>query len=121
MMNETISIGDWIRQQRKDLGITQDEIADAIGCSLAALQKIESGRRRPSRQIALLLADYLQIPADERAAFVTFARTGQSLPSGGSSGEVARRAPWRVAQLRKTNLPNVLTSLIGREQEEATL
>ena len=36
---------------------------------------LEAGERRPSRQIALSLAELFHVPADEQEAFVTFART----------------------------------------------
>ena len=51
-METTISFGYWIRRQRKALDLTQQALADRIGCSLAAIKKIESDERRASRQIA---------------------------------------------------------------------
>src|SRR6266545_6000943 len=113
------SLGSWLKGRRRELGITQEELADRISCSLITLQKIEAGERRPSRQVALLLAERFGIPLDERDDFVAFARTGQSLDSsspltGPGSVEVASRTPWRMARFAKTNLPSVLTPLIGR-------
>src|SRR5437867_2822972 len=127
-MSESTSFGLWVKQHRKELGITHDELADAIGCSAITLLKIEAGKRRPSRQIALLLAEYFDVPADEREAFVTFARTSNAefgvvgYGSGNAEGEVQflpqsairnphSTAPWRAAHLRQTNLPAVLTPL----------
>ena len=81
---------------------------------------MESGERRPSRQMALLLAQYFQIPADEHEAFVTFARAGHaSSPTGEApTSEAATSAPWRAIHLHKTNMPYLLTTLIGRERDE---
>src|SRR5688572_10084409 len=123
-MDNAITFGTWLRQRRKERGITYDELAEQIGCSRITLRKLESGERRPSRQIAELLAGYLSIPSDEQEAFVTFARTGHSSTAPlrvTLSGEVASRAPWRGAHLRQTNLPALLTRLVGRaaNQEEA--
>ena len=112
------AFGLWLKQRRKERGITQEALVDSIDCSLATLQKIESGERRPSRQIALLLAEYFGIPADEREAFTVFARSGSGdglkadSPQGSDS-----RSPWRRAPLQRTNLPATLTSLLGRERE----
>lgn len=55
------SFGYWIRRQRKALDLTQQALADQVGCSLAAIKKIEQDERRPSQQIAGLLADVLGV------------------------------------------------------------
>ena len=103
-------------------GVTQDELAEYLGFSVALLRKLEAGERRPSGQIAELLADYFRIPADERAAFVAFARSGpgrRRAPSAPAADKAPRPAPWRSAYLRQTNLPALLAPLIGREREGA--
>jgi len=67
---ETVSpttFGEWLGQNRKGLGLTRDELARRVGCSVSALRKIEDGQRRPSSQIAELLANSLGIAASDRA------------------------------------------------------
>lgn len=113
-MSEQRKFNDWLKQRRKERGIGQEELADRVGVSFAMLRKIESGERRPSGQVAALLADYFRVPDDEREAFVAFARTGSSA-SPIESVEV--KVPWRGAHLRHANLPALLTPLIGRDQE----
>jgi transcriptional regulator with XRE-family HTH domain len=73
-METTISFGYWIRRQRKALDLTQQVLADRVGCSLAAIKKIESDERRPSRQIAERMADVLGVPASQREMFLEVAR-----------------------------------------------
>ncbi len=73
-MESTNSFGYWIRRQRKALDLTQQVLADRVGCSLAAIKKIESDERRPSRQIAERLADALGVPAGQRERFLEVAR-----------------------------------------------
>ena len=73
-METTISFGYWIRRQRKALDLTQQVLAERVGCSLAAIKKIESDERRPSRQIAERLADSLGVPASQREIFLECAR-----------------------------------------------
>ena len=68
------SFGLWIRQRRRTLDLTQDALADKIGCSLSAIRKIESDERRPSRQVAELLAQALEVQPAERALFLRIAR-----------------------------------------------
>jgi predicted ATPase/class 3 adenylate cyclase len=73
-METARSFGSWIRRQRKALDLTQQVLADRVGCSLAAIKKIESDERRPSQQIAERLADILDVPADQRETFLKVAR-----------------------------------------------
>jgi len=73
-MDLPTSFGYWVRRRRKALDLTQAELARRVGCAEVTIQKIEADERRPSRQIAELLAEQLAIPADERAAFLQCAR-----------------------------------------------
>jgi class 3 adenylate cyclase/tetratricopeptide (TPR) repeat protein/DNA-binding XRE family transcriptional regulator len=73
-MIDTASFGDWIRRRRKALDLTREALAQQVGCAVVTIRKIESDERRPSRQIAERLAECLQVPADQRAAFLQAAR-----------------------------------------------
>ena len=73
-MNSGITFGQRIKAQRQELGLTQDELARRVGCASVTLRKIEYGDLRPSVQIAERLAMALNIPREERAAFVRLAR-----------------------------------------------
>jgi transcriptional regulator with XRE-family HTH domain len=72
------SFGQWLKQRRQMLDLTQRELAQQVGCAEITIQKIEANRRRPSKQIAELLAEQLDIAVNERPAFVRFARVGSS-------------------------------------------
>ena len=108
------SFGGWLKQRRKEQGIGPDQFAELLGCSAITLLKIEAGERRPSRQLAQLLAEHLHIPPDEQEAFITFARLG-GVATTEPASEVAARAPWRAVHNRLSNLPSALTSFVGRE------
>jgi len=56
MLTMTVSFGHWLKQQRRSLDLTQDQLAERIGCSSDLFRKIEAGTRRPSRSIAARLA-----------------------------------------------------------------
>lgn len=73
-METTVSFGYWIRRQRKALDLTQQVLADRVGCSVAAIKKIEQDERRPSRQIAERMAQVLGIASDRREIFLEVAR-----------------------------------------------
>src|SRR5689334_20670408 len=73
-MASGVSFKDWLKQRRKSLDLTQAELAHKVSCSIYTVQRIEEGVARPSRQLAELLAAGLEIPPEERAAFVQRAR-----------------------------------------------
>lgn len=69
--------GPWLRQLRRERDLTQEGMAELVGCAAETLRSFESGRRRPSADLARRLADILQLPADEREPFVRAARASQ--------------------------------------------
>ena len=69
-----LSFGLWIKRRRKALDLTQDALAALVGCSKDLIVKIEGDARRPSREIAALLATHLQLAPEERDDFIRCAR-----------------------------------------------
>jgi predicted ATPase/transcriptional regulator with XRE-family HTH domain len=130
-MSDIISLGLWIKRRRKALDLTQDALAQLIGCSLAMLQKIEADARRPSRELAVLLADHLQLADDERMSFVRVARAELGVERLASPAlSVARSVfvpvsvlsnaadvPGQRRAAPQTNLLTPPTPLIGRGYE----
>jgi len=121
-MEALTSFGEWVRRRRKALDLTQQELANRAGCSLTALQKIERDERRPSRQLAALLADQLQIAADQREQFIKVARGERMTETLPSTLEPAS-SPQAIASASSSRppLPNPTTPLIGRENELETI
>jgi predicted ATPase/DNA-binding XRE family transcriptional regulator len=114
--DDATHFGRWLSRQRKARDLTQEVLAERIGCSLWYIQKIEAGSRRPSRQVADMLADYFRIPATEREAFLHFARGRTDERShlqftSRASGDV------RLEVEHPNNLPVQLTSFVGRAIE----
>src|SRR5829696_945428 len=70
---EDLSFGEWLRQRRRMLDLTQQALADQVGCARITLRRIESGARKPSKQLANILLDKLGIPEIERPQWVSFA------------------------------------------------
>lgn len=118
--------GEWLKRRRQSLDLTQAELAERVGCSVFALRKIESGERRPSKQLAGLLAQALAVDEADLKAFVRAARgemAGDRLPPPALPDPplplpVPVPAPTS-APLR--NWPAQLTPLVGRESELASL
>ena len=111
---EPNSFGNWLRLKRKALDLTREALAERVGCSAATIRKIETEERRPSAQIVARLADIANIPADERAAFLSFARGDWRAAPPGSRAATPWHTPTRGVP---ANLPYTTTSLIGREQD----
>jgi DNA-binding XRE family transcriptional regulator len=77
-MQPDTSFGQWLKQLRRELGLTQDELARWVGWATATIQKIEADERRPSRQIAEQLADCLELASEQRTIFVSLARAAST-------------------------------------------
>ena len=73
-MSQEPSFGNFVRQRRRELDLTQEELARRVGCAAITLRKIEADDLRASVQIAERLAMALAIPLAERAEFVRRAR-----------------------------------------------
>lgn len=73
-MNQASPFGVFVRQRRRELDLTQDELARRVGCAAITLRKIEADDLRASVQIAERLAMALAIPLEERSEFVRRAR-----------------------------------------------
>lgn len=126
-------LSQWIKQRRRILDLTQAELADRIGCSISILQKIEEGKRRPSKQMAELLAVHLEIAEAEKIAFLNAARDAEVLEPSifvkktGKAQSPPQSAPQPLlqpavqAQSNTSNLPTPLTPLIGRVAEMQTI
>jgi predicted ATPase/transcriptional regulator with XRE-family HTH domain len=102
------TFGRWIKQRRKALDQTQGELAKLVGCSTETIRKVESGKLKPSRDIAERLADALGIAAEQRATFLRAARAPLNTPIYDDPTD-QRSSP--------VHLPTPPTSLVGREEE----
>ncbi len=124
-MEDPLSFGEWLKCRRKELGLTQAELAERVNCTLSTLRKIETGLRRPSKQLAGLLARSLGVPAKEQTTFIrvargelNFERLGSTAPDRAST---RGSRPGGLTRPVLENLPRSLTPFIGREPELAVL
>jgi predicted ATPase/class 3 adenylate cyclase len=80
-MNDPPSFPRMLKDRRKACDLTQEALAEQASCSIETIRKIEAGKLRPSRQLAMQLADALTVPLEERAAFIHAARaTAEPVP-----------------------------------------
>jgi len=116
--NRPLTFGEWLKQRRTELGLAQEEFAQRAGMYASMLRKLEAAERRPSGQIASLLANLLDIPPDERQAFITFSRIEQSDLAPTDEDDSTLYPPWRSAHLRQVAIPFVLSIIVGRDEDE---
>ncbi len=119
-----LSFGLWIKRRRKALDLTQEGLAALVGCSKDLIVKIEGDARRPSREIAALLATHLQLAPEEREDFIRCARAELApdrLPPPARSVPRAAFVPHASAAHPRNHLPAEISSFIGREPELAAL
>jgi predicted ATPase/transcriptional regulator with XRE-family HTH domain len=109
------TFGEWLRQQRNQLKLTREQFAERVGCSVALLRKIEDGERRPSTQIAELIANSLNVPPANRSTFVRVARGELNLER--LPAILKPVAVPIVPPAPRVNLPVLPTPLIGRQRE----
>jgi predicted ATPase/DNA-binding XRE family transcriptional regulator len=101
-----------LKRRRQEHGLTQDELAERVGCATQTIRKIENGQRRPSYQMADRLAQVLRLSPEERAVWMSAVRAAAE-----PAPPEAHEAPARPAY----SLPAYLTPFVGREEERAEL
>ena len=75
-----VTFGSMVRARRTQLGLTRRQLSQAIVCAEVTLRKIEDDERRPSPQMAQLLAGALRLGPAEREEFITAACARQLRP-----------------------------------------
>ncbi len=78
-VTDIISFGEWVQARRNLLHYSRKEFADLVGCAPITVKKIERDERRPSVEMADLIAVHLKIPEEERSKFIRRAR-GEYIP-----------------------------------------
>ena len=119
-MTMELTFGQWLRRRRKTLDLTQAELARRVGCAKVTLQKIELEERRPSHEIAMRLAQVLDVSPAEHDAFVRIARS-ELVPAwlADPQGRPDIAAPRSQPTIMLNHLPAPTTPLVGRAHEVA--
>ena len=82
-MNAEHDFGTWLRQARADYDLTQEALAERIGCSPQTVRAFETGRRRPSREMAAFYAA-LSAETRDRTSALVHVRAGATEDHSGS-------------------------------------
>ena len=103
------TFGTWLRRQRRQMDLTQVELAARLDYSVVTIRKLERDELRPSRQLAERLAEFFDVSTAYRPKLVAFARMQPSHSEPEVSSPGASPVP--------TNLPIQLTPFFGRTAE----
>jgi transcriptional regulator with XRE-family HTH domain/tetratricopeptide (TPR) repeat protein len=121
-MSDVPSFGAWLKRRRKAFDLTQDALAQLVGCAVVTIRKIEAEVQPPSRQLAERLAEHLAIPEEQRKTFIQFARVGlDAAPPELPLPEEARVPAPPTTRLVAQPTPGEAITLVGRTQEWAQL
>ncbi len=108
------SLGAWIRRGREVRDLTQEALAEEVGCAVQTVRAFEHGWRRPSRSMAGRLAMALGVPPEERDAFIRLARA----PLGSPAAPEAPAAPADPAAYLARLAGEAYAQLLGPRQHE---
>ncbi len=114
-MSNSPEFGRRLKALRQEQGLTQDVLAERVGCATETIRKLESGRRRPSFQMAARIAEVLRLEQEAYTSWMRAARQTSErveLPLGTEATPTVVRA---------RALPTYLTPFVGREREQAML
>jgi len=122
-MDFPLTFGEWLNRRRKALDLTQAELAERASCSVFTLRKIEAGLRRPSKQLAGLLAKQLEIPSKDQTTFIRVARGELNIERLGPAASIRStgQSTGSISSPARISLPFQPTQLIGREAELTAL
>ena len=127
------TFGRWLKRLRAQHDLTQEALAELAYCSVQTIRFFESGKRRPSLEMAERLAEVLAVPAEQQSQFIKLARTSLNPatdentttsdptadPNAAAANIVSPANPPSDAPPPRLPLPATL--LVGRQPEAAHL
>lgn len=122
----------WLKRLRAQRDLTQEALAELAYCSVQTIRFFESGKRRPSVEMAERLAEVLRVPPEQLAPFTQLARrplgkegsdalAEEDTPAAESATTAAPEVEAAPLLKPVTVLPTTATVLIGREGERNVL
>ncbi|MCX6050333.1 MAG: tetratricopeptide repeat protein [Chloroflexi bacterium] len=120
-MGESMTFVQWLKRLRAEQDLTQEMLAEKVGCATPTLRSFEIGKRRPSREMAERLADVLGVPGEQRAEFLRLARLPVEAQPDLTEAHHTELASAAVRQTSQLPLPKTAKTLIGREAERNVL
>lgn len=111
----------WMRHIRAEQDLTQEALAERVGCSVETIRAFEAERRRPSRAMAERLADVLLLPSEQRAVFLRLARSFAEHAPATAPAPLPEAAPAAAPAPQLPRIAAPPTAFIGRDAELAAV
>lgn len=113
-----IDLGRFIKSRRKSLGLTQVELAEAIGTSASYISMIESGKKQWPKRFIAKIADALDVTEYQLAveAGIIYASSQDALPR--IAMRLGRGTLIGLAQHRDEDLAMLVASFLVAGDEE---
>src|SRR5262249_50883253 len=102
---------------RADLNLTQELLAEQVGCAVDTIRALETGRRRASQPMAERLAIVLHIPLDERAGFLAAAQAAVLSPSASVLPDEEAKTARVAGQSTPVQTPALLATKLYRPRQ----
>src|SRR3954468_21487638 len=102
---QTAPVGSLLREWRTRRRISQLELSSETGVSTRHLSFIETGRSRPSRDMVMRLAEFLELPLRERNALLLAARYAPAYAQTPLSAESMRDVRGALQSLVDAHQP----------------
>lgn len=87
--------GERIAEQRKKLGLSQEELAEKLNISQKSISKYELGDRKPQYKVLVRMAEYFGVTTDYLLGL------GDIMETNEKSNEIAQRMGWNIKKLRE--------------------
>lgn len=105
-----LKLGESIRSRRKKMGLTQEQLAEALGVTTGAVHKWESGKTTPELTMLVQIAQFFETSIDELLGYGW---------ENGTMGQLQNRSPpiemaailKRAFALLSTPCKNIPTAL----------
>ncbi len=124
--HQSLAFGPWLKRLRAQRDLTQEALAESAYCSVQTIRFFESGRRRPSVEMAERLAAVLLVPDEQREQFVRQARASSppvamAASTVAATTEAAAMPEHKAPPQATARLPMPAIALIGRQSESTLL
>lgn len=115
------SFGQWVRRLRTQQDLTQEALAELAYCSVQTIRFFETGKRRPSLEMAERLAEVLGVPTAQQEEFLRLARQPLEKQEVAPEKKDEAATTLPVQPALQATLPQAATTLVGREGERNIL
>jgi len=109
--------GDRLKALRIERGLTQEELADAVGVHRGAIANYETGRRDPEALVLLRLAKYFNVSSEYLMGLTDDPRRNKNLPPGWEQ-VLAKAAQHHMSPDEVTRLIEQVGEMIRRRSQD---